>query len=383
MNSTDLIPWLGFSIVDGIGPMRFKLMKEYFGSAQKAWEAPTEKLKEIGLGDKILSRFLQFRESHDIEKYIQIVEEKQIIILAQDDKRYPKRLKQISDPPIVLYVRGTIDDGLLDSSCVGVVGARKMTAYGEDATRKISMGLARAGVTIVSGMAFGVDTIAHQSAIEMGGKTIAVLGCGIDIAYPRENENLYHSIIQKHGAVISEFPPGRMTSIGLFPSRNRIISGLSLGIVVTEGTKQSGSLITAKDAALQGREVFAVPGLITSEMSQGPTILLKQGAKLVTEAQDILDELKISLPRRLASIRRSGQAGSNSVTQSLNKSKNGKWKKLSVNEKKIIETLQKESLHFDALVVRTKIAASALGSLLTIMEMNGLIKKNDQEFTLV
>lgn len=347
--------WLGFSYCDGIGPLRFKLLTDYFGSAKLAWEASENKLREIGLGEKLVVKFHSFRKSFDFEKIKKELEEKQITVLTQTDLRYPKLLRQIPDPPIVLYVKGKINDGLLITKCVGVVGTRRITSYGREVTRKISKGLASAGVTVVSGMAYGVDTVAHESAIESGGKTVAVLGCGVDIIYPRANEKLYFQIVEKHGAVISEFPPGRLTAIGLFPSRNRIISGLSLGTVVTEGASDSGALITAKCAVEQGREVFAVPGPITSMYSDAPTILLKQGARLVTDAQDILEELK--LPTR----------------QLPDCSGNEKREKLSSDERKIIELLEKENLHFDELVRKSGLPVASLGKVLTQLEMKSFI----------
>lgn len=213
--------------------------------------------------------------------------------LTLDDPLYPRMLKEIPDPPAVLYVQIT-NRSLTFERTIAVVGTRRVTPYGEAVTRKLTRGLVEKGFTIVSGMALGVDTIAHQTALDCGGTTIAVLGCGIDIIYPPSNARLYHVISRSPGsAIFTEFAPGVRPTREQFPRRNRIISGLSLGVVVVEGTDRSGSLITARFAAEQGREVFAVPGPITSPYSRAPAILLKQGAILVESADDIIEELNL------------------------------------------------------------------------------------------
>ncbi len=362
MDSSELKYWLGFSSFPGIGPLRFKLLLNYFGSAEKAWNAEVKTLLEIGLGEKLTQKFDHFRNTFLLDDYIRDLEKKEITVLTIKDKSYPKLLSQISDAPFLIYARGDLSVLNEVQPRIGVVGTRKITGYGEEVTRKITQGLVDAGVTIVSGMAYGVDTVAHQTAVENGGKTIAVLGCGVDIIHPRVNTTLYWQIIKKHGIVMSEFPVGMYADKGMFPARNRIISGLSLGTVVTEGASDSGSLITARYAAEQGREIFAVPGPITSYLSAGPTILLKQGAKLVTEAQDILEELKI---KSVTSV--------TSVTSIKN---------LSKEEKIIIELLQNENLHFDEIVNKSGINTSHLGSLLTMMEMKKLVKNSNGEYSI-
>ena len=216
--------------------------------------------------------------------------EESITALAITDPRYPRLLKEIPDPPEVLYIRGRGTKINLEKT-IAVVGTRHVTPYGEQMTKKLVRDLVKNGFTIVSGLAYGVDAIAHQAAITAGGKTIAVLGCGIDIIAPPGNTDLYWRIVQGHGAVVSEIPMGERTSKKKFVTRNRIISGLSLGVVVIEGARKSGTLITARYAAEQGREVFAVPGPVTSEYSGAASYLLKNGAKLVESADDILEEL--------------------------------------------------------------------------------------------
>lgn len=210
--------------------------------------------------------------------------------LTLDDPRYPRLLKEIPDPPKTLYVKATSTD-VLGTRTIAVVGTRHMTKYGAEVTRKLVRQLVSNGFTIVSGMANGVDTVAHCAAIDAGGKTIAVLGCGIDIIWPPSNARLYTRIGEEgYGAIVSEMPLGMRPNKELFKTRNRIISGLSLGVVVTEGGEFSGALITARYAAEQGRDVFAVPGPITSPLSRAPARLIKEGAKLVETVEDILDE---------------------------------------------------------------------------------------------
>ena len=213
-------------------------------------------------------------------------------MLTIRDARYPRLLKEISDPPALLYVRGHGTKINLEKT-IAVVGTRHVTEYGREITKKLVTDLVRRGYTIVSGLAYGVDTVAHQAAITAGGKTIAVLGCGIDIIAPASNAKLYWDIVECHGAVVSEIPPGVRTDKKRFVTRNRIISGLSQGVVVIEGGDKSGTLITARYAADQGREVFAVPGPITNPYSRAPSILLKNGAKLVESADDIIEELPL------------------------------------------------------------------------------------------
>src|SRR3989344_1711025 len=210
--------------------------------------------------------------------------------LALHDSSYPSLLKEIPDPPTSLYVNAQSLDVLV-SRTIAVVGTRQITTYGTQVTRRLVDGLVSAGFTIVSGLAYGVDTVAHQTAIESGGKTIAVLVCGIDIVWPPSNARLYSQIAEGFGSIVSEIPMGIRPNKEVFKRRNRIISGLSLGVVVTEGAENSGALITARYAAEQGRDVFAVPGPITSPYSKGPARLIKDGAKLVESVEDILDEI--------------------------------------------------------------------------------------------
>lgn len=284
--------WIGFSVFPGIGPVRFKLLLDYFGTAKTAWQASTHAMHSLHLSERIITEFAAFRKTFDLDAYISDLTLKHIGVLTLQHPKYPRRLKQIPDAPFVLYVFGRKHTYPIDmEKTIGIVGTRKITSYGMHVTKRIVRGLVEHGFTIVSGLASGVDTVAHQEAIDAGGNTIAVLGCGIDIIAPPGNARLYHDIANGHGAVVSEMPLGLRPEKGLFIARNRIISGLSMGVVVTEGAQDSGSLITARNATEQGRDVFAVPGPITSRYSAGPASLLKNGAKLVESVDDILDEL--------------------------------------------------------------------------------------------
>ncbi|MEK9143681.1 MAG: DNA-processing protein DprA [Patescibacteria group bacterium] len=278
--------WVAFSVFPGIGPVRFRHLLDTFGTAKAAWEAP------------LSDTFIHFRKTFDLDEYLEKLNTLHVSVLTLSDPKYPKLLKEISDPPFLLYIRGknTGEPINLDKT-IAVVGTRNITHYGQEVTRKLVTGLVAHGFTIVSGMAYGVDAIAHQAAIDAGGKTIAVLGCGIDIIAPPSNARLYRAIGEEgQGAIVSEMPLGLKPDKGMFVARNRIISGLSMGVVVTEGADHSGALITARYAGEQGREVFAVPGPITSPYSRGPAQLIKKGAKLVERVEDILEELVIARP---------------------------------------------------------------------------------------
>ena len=282
--------WLAFSAFKGIGSKKFALLRNYFGSAEKAWQAEEKKLRAIGLGPKLTKDLLKFRHNFSPNSYFLRVCEKGIECYFLDDDHYPESLKKTDNPPFVLYVKGTIKPE--DQWSIAIVGTRKMISYGKQVTERLTIGLIKTKMTVVSGLARGIDTAAHRSALKANGRIIGVLACGLDIVYPPENFSLVKEIINGHGAVVSEFPLGMRPFPGSFPARNRIISGLSLGTVVIECPKRSGALITARHAAEQGREVFAVPGPVTSPNTAGPSHLIKIGAKLVYDTNDVLDELK-------------------------------------------------------------------------------------------
>ncbi|MFH0749746.1 MAG: DNA-processing protein DprA [Candidatus Gottesmanbacteria bacterium] len=285
--------WIGFSVFPGIGPVRFDLLHTFFGSAKSAWRATRKSLIETHLPIHLVDEFCSFRTSFSLTSYKDELQQLHVFALTKNHAHYPSLLKEISDAPIVLYVKGKKGTTLINmDKTIAVVGTRHPTNYGITVAKQIVADLVAAGCTIVSGMAYGIDAVSHETAIACGGKTIAVLGCGVDICAPFANRHIYQKLTdERFGAVVSEMPLGLRPNKGLFPARNRIISGLSRGVLVVEGAEDSGTLITASNAATQGRDVFAVPGTIMSKMSKGPAILLKAGAILVESAHDILEHV--------------------------------------------------------------------------------------------
>ncbi len=349
--------WLGFSVFPGIGPFRFKKILEEFGTAKKAWNCSNSKILKI-LGESLGPKFVDFASKFSIENYLKSLKKENVWFLTLEDKHYPNLLSKIKNPPFVLYGRG--DPKILSSTSFAVVGARRTTHYGREVTAIFTQELVSSGFTIVSGLAIGVDAISHKTSLDSNGKTVAVLGCGVDCCNPSENLSLYKRIIEEGGAIVSELPLSHPPTKGSFPARNRIIAGLSQAVLVTEGAEDSGSLITANYAFEFGRKVFAVPGPITSSLSKGPYKLLKKGAKLVTKIEDILEELKFEIR--------------NSKSETNSKPQITKYKTESKEEQKILKVLENESLHFDEIVRRSQLDSSKIGSLLSIMEIKGLIK---------
>jgi DNA processing protein len=287
------IYFFALSFCSGFDSQRLFLLKKYFGSVQKIWEAKEEELLQTGLRFQIVKKLIFIRQRMNLDSSFLRLREKGIECQIPADKRYPENLKKIDNPPFIIFTKGQIK--AKDQKAIAVVGSRRMTSYGQKVTQRLVSELVREKFTIVSGLARGIDTIAHQTALRMGGRTIAVLAGGLDKIYPPENQKLAWDITQGHGALVSEYPPGFPPNRENFPARNRLISGLSIGTLVIEGALHSGSLITARFAAEQGREVFAVPGPIDSLNSQAPLSLIKQGAKAVQSAQDILEELDLRL----------------------------------------------------------------------------------------
>lgn len=279
---------LAFSHFLGIGPMKYKKLREVFGSSERAYEASRHELQPI-LGSMV-ERFCSFRKEFDPFKKKNEYERQNIHIISTSDSDFPQSFRHLIDPPICLYVKGN-KKALKGGIHFAIVGTRKPTSYGKEVTHMFSSQLTQHGLTIVSGLALGIDTQAHKGCLSERGKTVAFLGCGVNIVYPEENRRLYEEIVQNDGAVVSEFPPDMTVSKGLFVSRNRLISGLSIGILVVEGARDSGSLVTARCAAEQGKEVFAVPSYISSPMSEAPHLLIQEGAHLVASAKDIVDVL--------------------------------------------------------------------------------------------
>ena len=277
--------------VPGVGAVTAKKLFDKFGEPQNSFKAGQESLKEI-LNKSALDGFLRYDPAKDetIEKELDSIEKNGIVVLTLLDEEYPRLLKKIFDPPPILYVKGLLTPR--DDVAIGIVGTRRPTNYGRDQAKRFAQYLVGQGITIVSGMALGIDGIAQLSAIESGGRTIAVLGSGVDVVYPSQHRELWEKIAQ-NGAVVSEFPMGTKPLGEYFPRRNRIISGLSLGIFIVEGGKKSGAMITATSAVEQGREVYALPGPVNMETSDGPNELIRQGATPVCEPSQIIETLGI------------------------------------------------------------------------------------------
>lgn len=360
--------WLGFSSFSGIGPAKFGLLIKIFGSAKAAWNVDEIELGKV-LGKAWTPKFIEFRDGFSIESYEQRLKKSKVDYLILTDEDYPKLLAQIKKPPFLIYYKGNKE--ILQGSTprveaqrmIAIVGTRMITTYGRQVTESLTADLVNSGFVIVSGLALGVDATAHKVCIETGGKTIAVLGCGVDCCYPSANQKIYDSILESGGAIVSEYPLGTSPTKGSFPSRNRIIAGLSQGVLLTEGAADSGALYTAKDAFENNRPVFAVPGPITSSLSKGPNSLISKGAKLISGVEDIVQELGIM--NQESGIESGGIKGIKSI------------KGDSKDEQTIIDLLQNENLHFDDLVKRSKIKSSKLGGILSVMEMKGMIRSRD------
>lgn len=336
---------LALHSIDGLGPIRLKTILDYFKDPKLAWEVSGSELLKIGIPKPTVDLLLEMRKKLDPQNYMESIQTSGIKWLTIYDETYPRLLSQIYDPPIVLYYKGQID--VLNTKSIAVVGTRKMTGYGKAVTESFVRELASAGLTIVSGLARGVDAQAHHSAIDAFGRTVAVLGGGLKNIYPPENKPLTERIVESGGIIFSEFPPDAPSTPGNFPLRNRIISGLSLAVLVTEAAEDSGSLITARSALEQGREVFAIPGPITSSLSKGPIDLIKEGARVVMNADEILEELGIFKVH-----------GDN----------------LSQDEKKVLQILGQETIHIDEIGRMLNFSAAKISALLLKMEIKGVVQ---------
>ena len=347
--------WLALNLTPGVGSTLIKRLLDRFKTPEAVFHAPTKELLRIeGLGEKVVGEIRKGPLEKVVERELTLLKEVGGTILTLKDDTYPKRLKDIYDPPALLYVRGELKRE--DELAVSIVGSRKTSPYGRWITEKVSQELARHGVTIISGMARGIDSLAHWGAISGGGRTIAVLGCGVDVIYPSENRKLFEKIIEQ-GAILSEFQMGSPPEGGHFPRRNRIISGLSLGVVVVQAGERSGSLITAGYALEQGREVFAVPGNVGAEGSRGTNKLIKEGAKVVESSEDILEEI-------LPQWRKEGN---------IEPKVESPGQDLTGEERILYELLGETPLHIDEMIRESRIDPGGVSSLLLNLELKGLI----------
>ena len=303
--------WLALHLVPGLGARNALKLIKSFGDPERVFHASLSELRSWGLRQAVAQAIHSGTSFEDAAEEARKVEGAGVEVVSFHDSRYPARLKEIFDPPILLYARGRVE--LLNTAGVAVVGARRPTPYGMAVSQKLSRELSEAGLTIVSGMARGIDSYAHRGALQARGTTIGVLGCGVDVVYPRENKKLAAEIVER-GLLVSEFPMGATAFPQNFPIRNRVISGLSLGVMVVEAAQYSGSLITARLALDQGRDVYAIPGSIVSKPSWGANLLIKQGAKLIQESADVLEELPVEVHREAARRYQQGSDGKNLET---------------------------------------------------------------------
>jgi DNA processing protein len=351
--NTDIKYWVGFNNIPGIGRVRIGQLESHFGGLERAWKASAGELMRAGLDSPALRAIDQWRSKIDPDAEMEKLERCRVTVLTCKDNDYPRRLKEIFDFPPVLYYKGTILPE--DEWCLAVVGTRRATIYGKQVTQEMVADLVSSRITIVSGLAKGIDTVAHRTALEAGGRTLAVLANGLDTVYPPENESLARDIME-HGAIISEYPLGAKPRAENFPRRNRILSGLSMGVLVTEADENSGAMITARDALEQNREVFAVPGSILSPASRGTNGIIQAGeAKLVTKHTDILQELNLTTVARQIEMSELLPA---TDTETL-----------------LIKQLSAEPCHIDEVCQRSGLTAATVSSTLAMMELKGLVKQ--------
>ena len=349
---TDLRFWVAFNMVPRVGPVSVQNLLDYFGDLGAAWQAAPAELARAGLNSLALENVSKAKASIDLDEELEKIARLEVKVLTWESADYPARLRHIYASPPVIYVKGELRPE--DEWAVGVVGTRRATPYGKEATRQIVTDLSRSGVTIVSGLAYGIDGQAHQAALDAGGRTLAVLGCGVDVVYPQQHRRLAQRIAEQ-GALISDYPLGTQPEGRNFPPRNRIISGLSLGVLVVEGGTKSGARITAVNALEQDREVFAIPGNILTRTSILPNQLIQRGAKLVTQADDILEELNLTQISQHAEVR-----------AVLPESK---------EEALLLDCLSSEPLHVDELSRRIQLPIEQVTGTLTMMELKGMVRQ--------
>lgn len=345
--------WVAFNRIPGVGTKRYQAMLARFGSLAEAWNATRSELREAGLDQRTVRVIAEERLNIEPDAEWERLEKACIRTLTWNDTAYPARLKEIDDAPPLLYVKGDLVPQ--DDLSVAVVGTRRATPYGRQVAEEMSFQLAANHITIVSGLARGIDAIAHRSALQAGGRTLAVLACGLDLIYPSEHKKLASEIIER-GALISEQPLGAQPRGDFFPRRNRILSGMSLGVLVVEGDIKSGALITADFANDQGREVFAVPGSVFSTQSRGTNLKIQRGeAKLVLQVDDILEELNLqTAPQQIEMIE------SNPATDT---------------EAELLRHISREPVHIDEVCRESGLPVSTVSSLLAMMELKGLVRE--------
>ncbi len=352
MNNKELQYWVGFNILPGIGRVKFSQIEKYFGKLENAWKAGSADFRQAGLDNNTIKAIETSRAQINLEVEMEKIERAGVQALTYHDEAYPSRLKEIYDYPPLIYIKGDLIPQ--DEWCIAVVGTRRATVYGRQVTEEMVSDLIRNKITVISGLARGIDTVAHRTALEAGGRTAAIFACGLDTVYPSENTNLARNIA-KQGALISEYPLGAKPRPDNFPRRNRIMSGMSLGVLVIEADESSGAMITAHMALEQNREVFAIPGSILSPMSRGTNQLIQEGAKLVRSCLDILQELNLKVTAYQIEMK---EVTPTTETESL-----------------LLKQLSAEPAHIDQICRSSGLPVSTVSSTLAIMELKGMIKQ--------
>ena len=352
MDIKELRYWVGFNCIPGIGRVKFAQLESCFGQLEKAWHAGPGDLRQAGLDSGTIKAIETNRPLIDLDSEMEKLVKSSVQAYTFHDEQYPARLKEIYDYPPLIYIQGQLISQ--DEWCIAVVGTRRATVYGRQVTEEIVAELARSRITVVSGLARGIDTVAHRRAVESGGRTVAIYACGLDTVYPAENLNLARRIAA-NGALISEYPLGAKPRPDNFPRRNRIMSGMSLGVLVIEADESSGAIITAHIALEQNREVFAVPGSILSPMSRGTNTLIQEGAKLVRGVNDILEELNLSV--------------------SVQQMEMPEPAPVSDTEALLLKQLSHEPVHIDQVCQQSGLPISSVSSNLAIMELKGLVRQ--------
>lgn len=344
--------WVGINLVKGIGAARLRVLLDHFGSVEAIWQAPAQALYATGLSARLVESLLDIRARVSLEQVWNRIQSLGIQVLTWESEDYPRRLREIDQPPPVLYVLGNLLPQ--DEFAVAIVGTRRITAYGRQVAENTASFLARNGLTVISGLARGVDSVAHKAALDAGGRTLAVLGNGVDRIYPPEHRKLAEMIIQ-NGALISDYPLGTPPDSLNFPPRNRIISGLAQGVVIIEAGERSGALITASFAADQGREVFAVPGNINAPQSVGTNRLIQQGAHPLVDPHEILEVLNLTQVSAYQAARVALPADA--------------------AEARVLGVVTQEPLHIDDICNQTGMPIDAITAALTMLELKGMVRQ--------
>jgi DNA processing protein len=344
--------WVGFNLIKGIGAVRMQGLVAYFGDLELAWNADSTSLAEAGLGAKLIERVTAAHKNVNLDQVWEKIESQGINILTWQDEAYPTRLKEIDQPPPVMYIRGEyLPDDLF---AVAIVGTRRVTPYGRQVAEELASFLASNGITVISGLARGVDAVAHQAALKAGGRTIAVMGTGVDKIYPPEHKALADKIIER-GALISDYVPGTPPDASNFPPRNRIISGLSLAVVVVEAGETSGALITAEFAAVQGREIFAVPGSIFAPQSKGANKLIQNGALPLLSVNDLMQALDFN------------RIGEHKTARKILPGDE--------TEARLLSVLSAEPMHVDEIRNQADLPIEKVSATLALMELKGMVRQ--------